>query len=131
MRSKTIAIVAIITAMAFTGTAVAEELTSDNWTDMAGFKPDPEALKIKKGKKITKKNVGEYAKWLPPSLKMWIEKYDLKLKIREYEAIYPSEGYIAATNKYKGQPKIIVQHVSVNDGGQAIVGDVNQGGGNG
>jgi hypothetical protein len=107
MRSKTIAIVAVITALAFLGTAVAEELTSDNWTEMAGFKPDPEALKIKKGKKITKKNVGEYAKWLPPSLKMWIEKYGLKLKIREYEAYYPSEGYIAATNKYKGQAKLI------------------------
>jgi len=40
---------------------------------------------------------------------------------------------IEALNKYrtKGQQKITVQHVNVNDGGQAIVGDVNQGGGNG
>ncbi len=37
-----------------------------------------------------------------------------------------------ALNKYrtKGQQKITVQHVNVKDGGQAIVGDVNQGGGN-
>jgi hypothetical protein len=40
---------------------------------------------------------------------------------------------LEALNKYrtKGQQKITVQHVNVNDGGQAIVGDVNQGGGNG
>jgi hypothetical protein len=40
---------------------------------------------------------------------------------------------VEALNKYrtKGQQKITVQHVNVEDGGQAIVGDVNQGGGNG
>ena len=39
---------------------------------------------------------------------------------------------VEALTKYrsKGKQKIIVQHVQVNDGGQAIVGDVNQGGGN-
>ena len=39
---------------------------------------------------------------------------------------------VEALNKYrtKGQQKITVQHVNVSDGGQAIVGDVNQGGGN-
>jgi len=38
-----------------------------------------------------------------------------------------------ALTKYrtKGQQKITVQHVNVNDGGQAVIGDVNQGGGNG
>jgi len=37
-----------------------------------------------------------------------------------------------ALNKYraKGQQKITVQHVNVNDGGQAVIGDINQGGGN-
>ncbi len=40
---------------------------------------------------------------------------------------------VEALNKYrtKGQQRITVQHVNVNDGGQAIVGDVSQGGGNG
>jgi len=38
-----------------------------------------------------------------------------------------------ALNKYrnKGQQKITVQHVNVNDGGQAVIGDINQGEGNG
>jgi len=40
---------------------------------------------------------------------------------------------VEALTKYrnKGKQQITVQHVSVNDGGQAIVGDVTQGGGNG
>ena len=40
---------------------------------------------------------------------------------------------VEALNKHrtKGQQKITVQHVNVESGGQAIVGDVNQGGGNG
>jgi hypothetical protein len=39
---------------------------------------------------------------------------------------------VEALTKYrtKGQQKITVQHVNVNDGGQAVIGDVNQGGGN-
>jgi len=38
-----------------------------------------------------------------------------------------------ALNKYrnKGKQQITVQHVNVNDGGKAVIGDVNQGGGNG
>jgi hypothetical protein len=38
---------------------------------------------------------------------------------------------VEALNKYrtKGQQKITVQHVNVNDGGQAVIGDVKQGGG--
>ncbi len=38
-----------------------------------------------------------------------------------------------ALNKYrnKGKQQITVQHVNVNDGGQAVIGDVNQGVGNG
>jgi len=37
-----------------------------------------------------------------------------------------------ALNKYrnKGKQQITVQHVNVSDGGQAVIGDVNQGGGN-
>ncbi len=40
---------------------------------------------------------------------------------------------VEALSKYrtKGQQKITVQHVNVNDGGQAVIGDINQGGGNG
>ena len=39
---------------------------------------------------------------------------------------------VEALTKYrtKGQQKITVQHVNVNDGGQAVIGDVNQGVGN-
>ncbi len=83
----------------------AEEITSDNWTEMVSFKPDM-SVKIKPGKKITKKNVAEVEALLPPSLKMQIEKYNMTLKLVEYQPIHPSSGYIEATNKYRGQPRI-------------------------
>jgi hypothetical protein len=40
---------------------------------------------------------------------------------------------VEALTKYrtKGQQKITVQHVNINDGGQAVIGDITQGGGNG
>jgi uncharacterized protein DUF1329 len=85
----------------------ADEITSDNWTEMTSFKPELDKLKGLKGKKIKKSNVSEVADYIPPSLKMWIEKYGLVLKIKEYEPIYPSEGYIEATNKYLGQAKLV------------------------
>jgi hypothetical protein len=85
-----------------------DEITSDNWTEMVGFKPDLEQAKnVKKGKKVKKANVADYAALLPPSMRMMIEKYNLVLKLKEYEPIYPSVGYIEATNKYRGQPQII------------------------
>lgn len=85
----------------------AEEITSDNWTEKVGFKPDLDKCKLASGTKIKKSNVSKAAACLAPSMKMWIEKYGLKLKIRDYEPVYPSEGYIAATNKYLGQPELI------------------------
>ena len=109
--SKTIHIAltgALTAAFLLSGTtALAEEISSDNWTEKVGFKPDPNPPGFKKGKKIDKKNVGEVADLLPPAIKMMIEKYNLKLKLREYEAIHPSEGYIEATNQYLGQAKIV------------------------
>jgi hypothetical protein len=89
--------------------AVAEdtEITEDNWTEAVGFKPDLSLLKVKKGKKITKKNVGEVADLVPSGMRILIEKYNLKLKIKDYEPIYPSEGYIEATNENRGKTKVI------------------------
>jgi len=40
-------------------------------------------------------------------MKMWIEKYGLVLKTVAYRPIRPSDGYIEATNKYRGQPQIV------------------------
>ncbi|MBW1809885.1 MAG: DUF1329 domain-containing protein [Deltaproteobacteria bacterium] len=85
----------------------AEEITEDNWTEMVAFSPDLTETKIKKGKKVTKDNLAEFKKLVPVAMQMLIEKYGLVLKLREYEPVHPSEGYIRATNKYRGQAKIL------------------------
>ncbi len=92
------------TGMARAGDA---EITAENWTGMVGFKPDLSRVKVKKGKKITKKNIQQVGDLIPEGMRLLIEKYNLALKIREYEPIYPSEGYIEATNKNRGKAKII------------------------
>ncbi|MBW1873395.1 MAG: DUF1329 domain-containing protein [Deltaproteobacteria bacterium] len=85
----------------------AEEITEDNWTEMVAFSPDLTETQIKKGKKVTKDNLAEFKKLVPVAMQMLIEKYGLVLKLREYEPVHPSEGYIRATNKYRGQAKIL------------------------
>jgi hypothetical protein len=91
----------------FGSAAQAEEITSDNWGEKVGFKPDLSVVKVKKGTKITKKNVDQVAEIIPPGMKKMIEKYKLALKVKDYEPIHPSEGYIEATNKYLGKTKLV------------------------
>jgi hypothetical protein len=98
---------ALGTGLLASPTAAAEEITSDNWGEMAGFKPDlSKATEVKKGKKVTKKNLAKYKHLVPPSMQLLIEKYGLKMKLQPYSPMHPSEGYIEATNKHLGKPKI-------------------------
>jgi hypothetical protein len=83
------------------------KITAENWGEMVGFKPDLTTHPIKPGKLIGKWNVNEVKPLLPPGLLMMIKKYELRLKLREYKPVHPSQGYIAATNKYRGKAKII------------------------
>ncbi len=83
------------------------KITADNWGEMAGFKPNLGGLENIGGKKIKKGNSGKYSKYLAKGLKVLIEKYNLKLKMKSYRPIHPSLGYIQATNKYGGKSKIV------------------------
>lgn len=88
--------------------ATAEEITSDNWGEMVGFKPDlSKCGDVKKGKKVKKSNLAKYKHLVPPGMQLLIEKYGLQMKLLPYSPVHPSEGYIAATNKYLGKPKIV------------------------
>ena len=83
------------------------QITSDNWTEKAGFAPNlAEYPNYKPGKTIKASNLKNFEKWVPKGLAVLISKYKLKLKTAPYEATHPSTGYIEATNKYAGQPKI-------------------------
>ncbi len=83
------------------------KLTTDNWSELAGFKPDLSGLDDISGKKVKKGNSNQYSKYLAKGLKLLIDKYNLKLKMRDYEPLHPSLGYIAATNKYAGKVQLI------------------------
>jgi hypothetical protein len=84
--------------------AVADEITADNWTETVSFKPNvPEGLP----KSIKKKNIDKAGDLIPAGMKLLIEKYGLKLKTTGYQPVHPSEGYIEATNRFRGKPKII------------------------
>ena len=84
-----------------------EEFTAANWGEQVGFKPDLTQAESLKGKTIDKSNVKEVEALIPPSMKMMIEKHNLVLKLRDYEPIRPSKGYIEATNKYRGRAKVL------------------------
>jgi hypothetical protein len=84
--------------------ASADEITADNWTEMAGFKPD---VTQDLPKTISEKNAGKAGGLIPAGMRLLIEKYGLKLEVTKYRPVHPSAGYIQATNRYRGRPKII------------------------
>jgi hypothetical protein len=82
-------------------------ITAENWGEMVGFKPDLTTVPIKPGEVIGKWNVKKVEPLLTPGLLLMIKKYELRLKLREYKPVHPSQGYIEATNKYRGKTKIV------------------------
>ena len=83
-----------------------ESITAETWGAQVGFKPDLSTAP-KKGTSISQANLKDYKKWVPLGIQTLVEKYKLKIKVKDYESNHPSLGYIEATNKYAGQPTII------------------------
>ena len=86
--------------------ANAQQLTRQNWVQKVGFRPNLEGLPFNTGDVIDGTNADQAANFLPPSLVILAKKYNLSMEVGKYQPIVPSNGYIAATNKYLGQPKI-------------------------
>ncbi len=87
--------------------AAAEPITAADWTERVGFKPDLSVAAFKPGMVIDKSNWLQVKDYIPESLSQLITKYALKLKTRKYEAVRPSDGYIAATNQNLGTAKTV------------------------
>lgn len=83
------------------------ELTAQNWGTMVGFKPDLSLAGIKAGLTISDSNYDTYKAAMPGTFETLIKKYKMRLNVVDYKPIHPSKGYIDATNKYAGQPKIV------------------------
>jgi hypothetical protein len=80
-------------------------ITTANWGESVGFKPDLSALKVPAGTTIHKGNVDQVAGLLPPGLQMLVQKYELKIKVSDYEAYHPSQAYVQSTNDNLGKAK--------------------------
>ena len=101
------AAVAMALLLTVAAPASAQTHTSANWTDTVGFKPDLSVAGYKAGLVIDKSNRAKFKDYIPKGIEVLIDKYALKLWTRKYERVHPSKGYIAATNKYAGQPTLI------------------------
>ncbi|HOX46013.1 MAG TPA: DUF1329 domain-containing protein [Myxococcota bacterium] len=105
MRTKSIALVGVL-LLSF-GTALAGDITAENWGEKVGFAPDPALTALaKKGVTVSAQNLAEFKALVPPGMKLLIEKYNLSMPLKPYEPMHPSTGYVEATNKYLGQAKI-------------------------
>ncbi len=108
MKRLAMAFMAVIVLLAFAAPALAEgSFTKENWTEKTGFKPDLAIPGFKAGMTIDASNWSGLKKAIPAGLEILITKYKLTLPTTAYKAVHPSDGYIAATNKYFGQPQLI------------------------
>lgn len=82
-------------------------LTRDNWGAQVGFAPELNQAGFQPGLVIDQSNVDQFAGLLPETVKIMVKTYGLRLETGDYKPYAPSNGYIAATNKYRGQAKLI------------------------
>ncbi|RJO64802.1 MAG: DUF1329 domain-containing protein [Myxococcales bacterium] len=84
-----------------------QPITADNWGQAVGFAPDLNAVKVSPGATVSSANFAQWKHALPETFDLLVNKYKLKLTLQNYKPMYPSVGYIEATNKYAGQPQLI------------------------
>jgi len=103
---RSIGFVAIVAFVGLFGAeAVAQQLTKDNWTEKAGFKPSAVAG-LRPGLILDGTNFQPFKDSLAPAVHLRLEKYKLKIWTAPYRPIHPSLSYIDATNKYRGGIKL-------------------------
>ena len=83
-----------------------EAITSANWGARTGFAPDLTNAPPK-GTTINEGNLEQWKQWVALGIDTLVQRYKLKLKVSDYEPIHPSTGYVAATNQYLGQPRLL------------------------
>ena len=84
-----------------------EEINADNWATQVSFAPSLPCAACKKSKKVSKANAAEFADLLPEGLQVLIEQHGLELTIGKYQAVFPSEAYMAATDENRGKAKLV------------------------
>jgi len=107
MRHIRIILVVIIVA-AFTVPALinANKFTRANWVQSVGFAVDKNPAGFSAGGRLDSSNVESASSILPDSIKLLIKKYNLKIWMKNYKPVVPSNGFIEATNRYYKQVKL-------------------------
>jgi hypothetical protein len=82
-------------------------LTKDNWTKEAAFAPNLANPAFKAGDTLDATNFKALGDWIVPGVATLMEKHGLKLWTRTYKRIWPSAGFIEATNKYSRDVELI------------------------
>lgn len=105
---------AAVAVVALAATAAATPpITAANWTESVSFRPEPDAVPADAPRKIKAANLDRFSSLLPDGLALLVRTYGLTMKLAPYQPVHPSRGYIQATNRYRGKPRLI-------DVGQAV-----------
>ncbi|MCC6159600.1 MAG: DUF1329 domain-containing protein [Deltaproteobacteria bacterium] len=84
-----------------------EPITRVNWGAMVGFAPDLAIPGWSDALTIDATNVDAFRMWIAEPTYLLVRNWNLKIVTRPYEAYAPTDGYIDATNKYRGQAKAL------------------------
>ena len=106
MKKNIILISILVATLCFAAIASGQQITRQNWTSEVGFKPDLSNLPFAEGDEVNAGNVDKAANMLPDSIVLLIKKYGLTFDVTKYKPVVPSDGFIAATNKYHGKATI-------------------------
>lgn len=85
----------------------ADAITAQSWTQRAGFAPDLSQPGFLAGMVVDAGNIDSVAGWVPAGLRELVARWQLRLWTAEYRPIHPSQGYIQATNRHRGQSRIV------------------------
>ncbi|MCB9478021.1 MAG: DUF1329 domain-containing protein [Deltaproteobacteria bacterium] len=85
-----------------------DKITRAGWGESVGFKPDLASIPdFKAGMTIDASNMATYADFLAEPVKMLMQDYKLTVVTKDYIPYAPSDGYIAATNQYRGKSSLV------------------------
>lgn len=83
------------------------KITREKWGEMVGFEPNLSLAGYEPGLTIDSANADKFKSAIPDAVMTLIRKYGMSLETRAYMPYAPSNGYINATNKYRGKTKLL------------------------
>ena len=79
--------------------------TAEGWGAAVGFAPELSTAPPA-GAVIDAKGLERWRAWVPEGVDRLVEKYALRITVRDYEPVHPSLPYIAETNRHAGKARL-------------------------